>query len=91
MYLIEFKVTKCTHLDTTQRQVVMGYIMECMNIHRILVDKENFRAQIKKVIIPNASLPIPINEKMGMWLNHLSHGRNPWFLWMVINNNHREN
>ena len=63
MYLIELQIAKYTILDTTQRQVAMGYIMEDMNIHGILVGEQIFR---EKVIIPNASLPIPINEEMHL-------------------------
>ena len=42
----------------------MGYIMEGMTIHEILVCEENFQVQVEKVIILNASLSIPINEEI---------------------------
>ena len=50
MYLIKLNVAKYTLLDTTQHQVAMGYITEGMNIHGILVDEDNFRVQIEKVL-----------------------------------------
>ena len=42
----------------------MGYITEGINIHGIPVGIENYRVQIEKVLIPNASLPISIIEEM---------------------------